>query len=171
MTIANGLTLFRAVAGIPILFLLGNGERTLALVLFGLAAMSDALDGYLARRGGTAEGRGMILDPLADKALVLPTLVALALIGSAPPGIAAIVVVREVFVAASRVLVYRQGLLTHASGPAKAKTACEMVALFLLIAAPSALALEVGAVLLTIAALIGILTLPAYLPHLRRRFT
>lgn len=171
MTIANGLTLFRALAGIPIFIALGYGERTFALVLFGLAAISDALDGFLARRGGTAEGHGIILDPLADKALVLPTLIGLALVGSAPLAIAAIIVVRELFVAAVRVLTYRQGLRAHASGAAKAKTACEMGALVLLIASPSALAAEVGAALLTAAALIGILTLPAYLPHVRRRFT
>jgi CDP-diacylglycerol--glycerol-3-phosphate 3-phosphatidyltransferase len=163
--------LFRAVAGIPIFFALGCAERTFALVLFGLAAVSDALDGYLARRAGAAEGRGMILDPLADKALVLPTLVGLALIGSAPLPVAAIIVVRELFVGAVRVLMYRQGIQAHASGAAKAKTACEMAALLLLIAAPSLLVAEVGAVLLTAAALIGILTLPAYLPHVRRRFT
>jgi hypothetical protein len=46
-----------------------------------------------------------------------------------------------------------------------------MAALLLLIAAPSPLAAEVGAVLLTAAALVGILTLPAYLPHVRCRFT
>ena len=171
MTIANGLTLFRAVAGIPIFLLLGDAERTFAVVLFGLAAISDALDGFLARRAGTAEGHGVILDPLADKALVLPTLIGLALVGSAPLGIAAIIVVRELFVATVRVLLYRQGLRTHASWAAKAKTACEMGALALLIAPPSALAAEVGAILLTAAALIGILTLPTYLPHVRRRFT
>ncbi len=171
MTIANGLTLFRAVAGIPIFIALVAGEVTFAVVLFGLAAISDALDGFLARRGGTAEGRGTILDPLADKALVLPTLIGLALIGSAPLAIAAIVVVRELFVAAVRVLLYRQGVATHASGAAKAKTACEMSALVLLIAPPSAVAAEIGAVLLTSAALIGILTLPTYLPHMRHRFT
>ena len=171
MTIANGLTLFRAVAGVPILVALGAGERTFALVLFSLAATSDALDGYVARRGGTAEGRGIILDPLADKALVLPTLVGLALAGSAPPAIAAILVVRELFVAAVRVVMYRQGLRAHASVAAKAKTACEMAALLLLIARPTALVAEVGAALLTAGALIGILTLPAYVPHARRRFT
>jgi CDP-diacylglycerol--glycerol-3-phosphate 3-phosphatidyltransferase len=171
MTVANGLTLFRAVAGIPIFFALGQGERMFALGVFGVAAVSDALDGFLARRGGTAEGRGMILDPLADKALVLPTLIGLALTGSAPTAIAAIIVVRELFVAAVRVLMYRQGLRTHASVAAKAKTACEMAALVLLIARPTALVTELGAALLTAAALVGILTLPAYLPHVRRRFT
>ena len=171
MTIANGLTLFRAVAGIPIFVALSDGARTFALVLFGLAALSDALDGFLARRGGTAEGHGMILDPLADKALVLPTLIGLALIGSAPVGIAAIIVVRELFVAAVRVLMYRHARRTHASGAAKAKTACEMAAIVLLIAQPSPLAAEVGAALLTAAALVGVLTLPAYLPRTRHRFT
>lgn len=171
MTIANWLTLFRAVAGIPILFALGEGARMFALGVFALAAISDAVDGFLARRGGTAEGRGMILDPLADKALVLSTLIGLALLGAAPPAIAAIIVVREAFVAAVRVLMYRQGLRTHASVAAKAKTACEMAALLLLIAQPTVLVAEVGAALLTAGALIGILTLPAYVPHLRRRFT
>jgi CDP-diacylglycerol--glycerol-3-phosphate 3-phosphatidyltransferase len=171
MTIANGLTLFRAVAGVPILIAIGEAERTFALVLFSVAAATDALDGYLARRGGTAEGHGMILDPLADKALVLPTLIGLALVGSAHVGIAAIIIVRELFVAAIRVTMYRHGLRTHASGAAKAKTACEMTAIVLLIAAPSALAGAFGAALLTAAALIGILTVPAYLPHTRRRFT
>ena len=171
MTIANGLTLFRAVAGIPILFALAEGERMFALAVFALAALSDALDGFLARRDGTAEGRGMILDPLADKALVLATLIGLALLGWAPPAIAAIVVVRELFVGAVRVVMYRQGLRAHASVAAKAKTACEMAALLLLIARPTALVAEVGAALLTAGALIGILTLPAYVPHVRRRFT
>ncbi|MEX2047464.1 MAG: CDP-alcohol phosphatidyltransferase family protein [Chloroflexota bacterium] len=171
MTVADGLTLFRAVAGIPIFVAVGQGERGFALVLFALAAISDALDGFLARRGGTAEGHGMLLDPLADKALVLLTLAALALAGWAPLGVAAIIIVREVVVGALRVLAYRKGLRTHATLAAKAKTACELGALALLIARPTAVAADVGAALLTVAALIGVLTLPAYLPHTRRRFT
>lgn len=171
MTIANGLTLFRALAGVPIFIALGGAERTFALVLFGVAAITDALDGFAARRGGSSEGHGVILDPLADKALVVPTLIGLVLMGSAPFAVAAIIVVRELFVAAVRVLMYRQGVRTHASGAAKAKTAGEMASLALLIASPTALAADIGAALLTAAALVGILTLPAYLPHTRRRFT
>ena len=171
MSAANALTLFRALAGIPIFIAIGYGERTAALALFVFAAISDALDGFLARRGGTADGHGMLLDPLADKALVLLTLIALALAGSAPLGVAAIVVVREVLVGAVRVLGYRNGLRTHAAPAGKVKTTCEMAALALLIARPTVLAADVGAALLTVAALIGILTLPAYVPHTRRRFT
>jgi CDP-diacylglycerol--glycerol-3-phosphate 3-phosphatidyltransferase len=168
---ADALTAFRAVAGIPILVAIGYGERTLALAIFVVAALSDALDGVLARRGGTAEGHGVLFDPLADKALVLLTLIGLALAGSAPLGIVAIVILREALVGAARVLTYRNGSQTHASVPAKVKTACEMAALALLIGRPTALAGDVGAALLTAAALIGIVTMPLYFPHTGRRFT
>jgi len=171
VTAANALTLFRAVAGMPILVAIGYGERTGALLLFVVAAMTDALDGHLARRAGAAEGHGMLLDPLADKALVLLTVSALALAGSAPLGIAAIIVVRETFVGAVRIIGYRNGVRMHAGVAAKLKTGCEMAALVLLIARPSDLVAGFGAVLLTAAAMIGILTLPAYLPHTRWRFT
>ena len=171
MTAADALTLLRAVAGVPILIAIATDERTLALVLFCVAATSDALDGFLARRAGTAGGQGMLLDPLADKALVLPTLAGLALTGWAPLPIAAIIVVREVFVGVVRVLAYRGGLRAHAGAAAKVKTACEMAALTMLIARPTGAVADVGAVLLTSAALLGILTLPTYLPHARRRFT
>jgi CDP-diacylglycerol--glycerol-3-phosphate 3-phosphatidyltransferase len=171
MTAANALTLFRAVAGVPILIALSYNERNIALVIFGVAATSDAVDGMLARRAGTAGGHGMLFDPLADKALVLLTLTGLALMGRAPLGVAAIIVAREAFVGVVRVLAYRAGLRAHAGTAAKLKTACEMAAILLLIARPTAMAAELGAALLTGAALIGILTLPAYLTHARRRFT
>lgn len=171
MTEANALTLLRAIAGLPILSLIAGGERTLAIGLFGLAAASDAVDGHLARRSGTACGRGMLLDPLADKALVLLTLTGLALSGQAPLQVAAIIAVRELFVGAVRVLAYRDGLRMHAGATAKVKTACELAALFLLIARPTQALADIGAALLTSAALIGILTLPSYLPHTKRRFT
>jgi CDP-diacylglycerol--glycerol-3-phosphate 3-phosphatidyltransferase len=168
---ADALTAFRAVAGIPILVAIGYGERTIALAIFVAAALSDALDGVLARRGGTAEGHGVLFDPLADKALVLLTLIGLALAGSAPLGIAAIVMLREALVGVARILTYRSGSRTHASVPAKVKTACEMTALALLVSRPTALAADVGAAFLTAAALIGIVTLPMYVSHTRRRFT
>ena len=84
-------------------------------------------------RGGNAEGHGRILDPLADKALVLPTLIGLALIGSRPSASR-----RSSSSGAVRrrgpLCDVRQGLRTHASGAAETKTACEMAAVVLLIA-------------------------------------
>jgi len=140
-------------------------------VVFAAAAASDALDGIFARRSGAADGHGTILDPLADKALVTLTLVAVVLVGRAPVLIAAIIVAREILTAAVRLVTYGTGVTTHAGAIAKAKTACEMTALSLLIAAPTIRAADIGALLLTAAAIMGVLTLPTYLPHLRRRFT
>lgn len=171
MTLANALTLLRAVAGVPIFIAIGGGAQAIALALFVPAAMSDAADGYLARRAGTADGRGMLLDPLADKALVVLTLTALALTGQAPREIAMIVCVREMFVGVVRVIAYRGGQRMHAAPAAKLKTASELGALLLLIARPTPPLADVGAALLTAAALIGILTVPSYLPHPRRRLT
>lgn len=171
MSGANALTLLRAIAGLPILILVAGGERALAIAFFGLAAASDAVDGHLARRSGAAGGHGMLFDPLADKALVLLTLAGLALTGQAPLQVCAIIAVRELFVGAARVLAYRDGLRMHAGVAAKVKTACELAALLLLIAQPTQALADIGAALLTSAALIGILTLPSYLPHTRRRFT
>jgi CDP-diacylglycerol--glycerol-3-phosphate 3-phosphatidyltransferase len=168
---ADVLTLFRAAAGVPIFVAIGYGERTIALAIFVVAALTDALDGILARRNGSAEGHGVLFDPLADKVLVVLTLIALALAGSAPAGIVAIVVVREILVGVWRVQTYRYGSQMHALVSAKVKTACEMAALTLLIAPPTPLAGDVGAALLTTAALIGIVTLPTHVPHTRRRFT
>jgi len=168
---ADALTLFRAVAGVPIFVALGYGERTVALAIFVAAALSDALDGVLARRSGTAEGHGVLFDPLADKVLIVLTVIALALGGAAPVGIVAIVVLREIVVGVWRVQTHRNGSQMHAQVAAKVKTACEMAAVMLLIAPPTPLAGEVGAALLTTAALIGIVTLPTYVPHMRRRFT
>jgi CDP-diacylglycerol--glycerol-3-phosphate 3-phosphatidyltransferase len=171
MSAADALTLLRALSGAPIFIAIGYGESAIALAIFLAAALSDVLDGALARRSGTAEGHGVLFDPLADKALVLMTLLGLALAGSAPLGIVAIVTVREVLVGAWRVQMYRSGSQMHASVPAKVKTALEMAAIALLIARPTALASDVGAALLIGAALIGIVTLPSYVPHTRRRFT
>ncbi len=172
MTPADALTLFRALAGIPILYALAYGHHPVALALFAAAALSDALDGFVARRGRTAEGRGVIADPLADKALVILTVTALALAQRVPLGLSAIVVAREIAVAFVRVVEHRRGLVVHATAATKLKTACEMLALAVLIAAqPSDAMTQVGTALLTVAAIIGILTLPTYLRHAAHRLT
>src|SRR6266566_9937496 len=84
VTVADWLAIFRAFAVIPIVLAIAAGERTVALAVFAVAAATDALDGWLARRSGSATPRGAFIDPLADKVLVVGTLVAgAALVGLA----------------------------------------------------------------------------------------
>src|SRR6185503_8582950 len=79
------IAILRAVAVIPIAWAIATDQRLIALGLFALAALSDALDGWLARRSGSVGPRGALIDPLADKILVLGTLVALSAVGTGWP--------------------------------------------------------------------------------------
>ena len=78
-------------------------------VIFGLAGLSDALDGWLARRrGGSA--LGAILDPLADKALLVGMFLALAAIGVLPVWLAALAVTRDVLIVAGLAVFWWRGV-------------------------------------------------------------
>jgi len=114
VTAADALTLFRALAGIPIVFALAFNGRAFALALFAVAALSDALDGWLARRSGTVTDHGAILDPLADKAVVLATLAGLSLVGGVPLPLAVAIAARELLVERGPAAVTMRDVATHA---------------------------------------------------------
>jgi CDP-diacylglycerol--glycerol-3-phosphate 3-phosphatidyltransferase len=162
----------RALAGFPILIALAFDARAVAISIFLLAALSDALDGWLARRQGTTTDHGVLLDPLADKALVLLTLAGLSFAGAVPLPLVVGLAAREILVTGLRVLRHRDGRHLPASPSAKLKTALEMCAVALLIVArpPEALG-GIGVVLLGAALAIGLLTFPTYFPHRRPRYT
>lgn len=165
MTAATKLTLLRAVAGIPVFFLLTSGQAVIALAVFVAAALTDALDGFLARRGATAGPRGALLDPLADKALVVLTLAGLSSAGLVPAVFAQLVALREGAVAALRVIAYRRHAPIHTGIVAKIKTALELVAIAVLMAGrPPSLLWEAGVTLLACGLGIGLATVPYYFP-------
>jgi CDP-diacylglycerol--glycerol-3-phosphate 3-phosphatidyltransferase len=172
VTAANALTLFRAVASIPVLILLRADQPAIALTIFAAAALSDALDGVLARRAGTAGPRGALLDPLADKVLVVIALAGLSSTGLLAPVYAELVALREGAVAALRVVAYRRDREIGAGIAAKAKTALELTAIaMLMIGRPPSPLSEAGVLLLSVALVIGIGTLPMYMPHTGRKLT
>ncbi|MBI2324339.1 MAG: CDP-alcohol phosphatidyltransferase family protein, partial [Chloroflexi bacterium] len=72
--IPNAISILRALASIPVVLLVAPGTALLALALFSAAALTDALDGALARKLRASSALGAFLDPLADKVLVLGTL-------------------------------------------------------------------------------------------------
>lgn len=94
----NGVTVARLVA-VPVLVLLMAADRlALAFGLFLLATLSDALDGWLARRLRAVTPLGALLDPLADKLLLGTSYVALAAIGALPVWLAVLVVTRDALI-------------------------------------------------------------------------
>lgn len=96
--IPNLITLLRLVLVPPVIALILAGSYLWALILFMLAGISDGIDGFLARRYGWRTRLGGLLDPLADKALMMSSFVALAWEGFLPWWLATLVVLRDLII-------------------------------------------------------------------------
>ena len=140
MNIPNTLTLLR-IASIPIFVLVFylpyKGMHIVAAAVFGLAALTDLLDGYLARKLGQTSRFGAFLDPVADKLMVAVVLV---LLVQADPDVwlalpAAIIIGREIAISALREWMAELGQRTQVAVAAvgKVKTVVQMIALFLML--------------------------------------
>ncbi len=123
-------------------FIEGYWPKVIALVIFIIAALSDMLDGYLARRYKQVSELGQLLDPIADKLLLFATLIPIYWItrhptilvdyripwwGSLPVWVALILVGREVLVTVGRWFALRRGVVIPAGGPGKLKAAFQNV--------------------------------------------
>ena len=93
--IPNVITSLRLLLAIPICIFIYQGNELLALLFFIFAGISDGFDGYLARRFGWESEFGKLLDPLADKCLILSTLLALAYVQLLPIWLVSILLVRD----------------------------------------------------------------------------
>lgn len=94
----NALCLLRILLILPIAFLLLRGELLAALVVFIVAALTDVLDGFLAKRFGWQTELGKRLDPLADKLLLVTLFVVVATLGLVPWWLAVAAVFRDVVI-------------------------------------------------------------------------
>lgn len=104
MTIPNLITIGRLVLVPVIIVLIIQGNWVSALFLFVIAGLSDAVDGFLAKRYDMASDLGAYLDPIADKALLVSIYVALAVVGVLPAWIAVLVVSRDVMIVSAIIL-------------------------------------------------------------------
>jgi CDP-diacylglycerol--glycerol-3-phosphate 3-phosphatidyltransferase len=107
--------------------------KRLALVLFLLAALTDALDGFLARRWGQTSKLGTLLDPVADKLLVASTLIALVQRDAIPAWVAIVQIGRDIAVTGFRSIAAQHGCTIPASPWGKWKMAGQVLMLALLI--------------------------------------
>ena len=96
--LADGLTVGRAVSGLPLILALQLGERPIAWWLLLLAGLSDAADGWLARRAGGGSSWGARLDPLTDKVLIAAPLLWLASTGGLPLWAVWLLLARELLI-------------------------------------------------------------------------
>ena len=127
-----------------ILFIAPTADRSLsAALVFVTAAASDLLDGYLARRTGQVTKLGKLLDPIADKLLVLSALILLVNVGRVSALVAILVIAREVAVTGIRAIAAGEGMIIAAETTGKYKMALQVIAITMLILEGTSLA-ELG---------------------------
>jgi cardiolipin synthase len=94
----NAICIARIALVWPTVKAIENGQNTLALILFTIAAVSDGLDGFLAKRFGWTSDLGRFLDPLADKLLLVSVFLALTWAGWVPEWLAVAVIARDLMI-------------------------------------------------------------------------
>lgn len=143
MNLPNSLTVIRIVL-VPLLVVvlltkfegravLGIHVEFVAAAIFGLASLTDWLDGYLARRRHQITWVGEVLDPIADKLLISATLVSLVQIDLAPAWMVAVIIGREIAVTGLRSVALTRGVVVPASPLGKLKMATQVTAVLLLL--------------------------------------
>ncbi len=137
MNLPNALTASRLVLAGVLIALLFSGVpfgASFALAVFAVAAVTDALDGRLARRVYGVTALGALIDPLADKVLVSAALVSFVQLQLLPAWIVVVILAREFFVTGLRVLAAGHGRSIAAGAWGKHKTAWQLVVIVTLLA-------------------------------------
>ena len=130
MNIANSLTLLRiALTPVFIIFLFYEhpNAKLWALMVFLVASITDALDGYFARKHDQVTEQGRFLDPLADKILILSALISFAVLEIIPFWMVGLIIFRDLFITGLRVVMNNKGFQMVTSNIAKAKTSFQVV--------------------------------------------
>lgn len=156
----NVLTLAR-LAAVPIvgvlLFMQSPLARDMAAVLFVVAAVTDFIDGAIARKRGITSDFGALLDPIADKALITVALVGLSALGDVPWWVTIVILVREFAVTALRLSVLRHGVIPASRG-GKAKTLAQIIAIAMFLAVGPPWWVTIASAVMGIAVILTVVT-------------
>jgi len=137
LNVPNVLTMLRIVA-VPVVVVALLEETpqgdVIAAAVFALAALTDGLDGYIARRRREITTFGKLMDPLADKLLITAALVSLVSLNRLAAWVAMVIIAREFAVTGLRSVAAERGVVIAASWLGKVKTALQVLAVFALIA-------------------------------------
>jgi CDP-diacylglycerol--glycerol-3-phosphate 3-phosphatidyltransferase len=137
LTLPNFLTVLRILL-VPVLVvaLLGNTPSgdVLAAVVFAAASLTDFVDGYLARARDSVSTFGKLMDPLADKLLVIAALISLVSLNRLPAWVAMVIIARELAVTMLRLGATGAGVVISASMMGKVKTCLQIATILALIA-------------------------------------
>ena len=154
LNLPNALTVFRILL-VPVLVVAlldktPNGD-VVAAVVFAIASLTDAIDGYIARTRNSITTFGKLMDPVADKLLILAALMALVSLKRLDAWVAMVIIAREFAVTATRMAATSQGVVISANWWGKIKTMVQVGCVFFLIAIDGRPAWLDGLVYLTVA--------------------
>jgi cardiolipin synthase (CMP-forming) len=137
--IPNALCFLRMLLVVPVAWLLVTDNYRITLAMFAFAAATDGLDGFLAKRFGWTSELGKIIDPLADKILLVGVFITLAALGVVPLWLAAAAVGRDVIITAGAITykyLFGYGQLQgRPTAVSKLNTLCQIIYLLLVVAA------------------------------------
>lgn len=139
MNLPNKLTFIRLVLAVPFIYFLqeSNAEgfvyRMIAFALFVVASLTDFFDGYLARKYNLVTDFGKLMDPLADKILVISALVLFVELRYIPAWMSIIVIAREFLISGIRMLAAAKGEVIPAGKLGKYKTTIQMIVILIMI--------------------------------------
>ena len=138
LNLPNALTLVRILL-VPVLVVAltveSPGGSTIAAIVFAVAALTDGLDGYIARSRQPVTTFGKVMDPVADKLMIAAALISLVSLDRVAGWVAMVIIAREFAVSGLRIAAGQQGVVIPASGLGKLKTIVQVVAVLALIAA------------------------------------
>jgi len=132
MNLANKLTIFRIfLVPVFMMFLLNKIPYgvSIAAGVFIIAAITDTLDGYIARKRNEITNFGKFMDPLADKLLVSAALISLVQMGKLSAWIVVVIIAREFTISILRAVAAAEGIVIAASWWGKAKTITQIIAI------------------------------------------
>lgn len=168
LNLANGLTVFRILlvpVFVVVLFVADGADaawRIAAFVIFAVAAITDQLDGRIARSWGLVTDFGKLADPIADKALIGAALLSLSVLGVVPWWITVVILVREIGVTLLRFAVMRRGVIAASQG-GKLKTLLQSIGIGLLVLPLEGIAFDVAMWILYAAVVVTVVTGVDYL--------
>jgi cardiolipin synthase (CMP-forming) len=160
LSIPNLITLARILLVPVVVWAIAVGEMRLAFILFLAAGLSDAVDGFLAKRFGMATELGAYLDPLADKAMVVSIYVTLAIVGAIPLWLVILVVSRDIMIVGAVILswVVDRPVALRPLMVSKLNTVA-LIALALVVLAANAFGFDADIASIALMVLIAVLTL------------
>lgn len=136
MNISNKLTVSRVILTFVFMYFLfarWTGARYFAFLTFLVACLTDYFDGYFARKEGGITDFGKLMDPIADKILVLAAFLAFVELELIPAWTVVIIMAREVTVTGLRIAALSKGKVIEAEEAGKHKTVSQMIAIFMIL--------------------------------------